>query len=323
MRQSDASDLSKWANIVSDIPSVAEVSIDEFHARQGTPFVIRHTRKSAAEVEQWSPSSVRRIAGNAVVPVYVSADGTFPGGQGPYNESKYRECRMSVSELLDRWSNAPMAPLLVPGERYYLYQLPADELDMLAHEFPDPPYVEAVNHGSTFVLRNIWISNSGNITPIHYDVAENLLVQVFGTKRILVWNPAQYAMLYLNPLGTTHDRQSRLDVFQHNPTDYPMFERAGAWTCMLEPGDMLYLPAFWPHYVRTMEISMSVNYWWPLPETLTLLAKIDSRSLSEDAFRGVVAEVFEYKPDLIVFWDQVVSESGIDAVMRFTAQYRI
>lgn len=31
---------------------------------------------------------------------------------------------------------------------------------------------------------------------------------------------------------------------------------------VLRPGDVLYLPAGWWHHVRTLEMSITLNFWW-------------------------------------------------------------
>jgi len=32
--------------------------------------------------------------------------------------------------------------------------------------------------------------------------------------------------------------------------------------CLLRPGQMLYVPPGWWHYVRALTISFSVSFWW-------------------------------------------------------------
>jgi len=32
--------------------------------------------------------------------------------------------------------------------------------------------------------------------------------------------------------------------------------------CILEEGEMLYIPPKWWHYVRSLTMSLSVSFWW-------------------------------------------------------------
>ena len=45
---------------------------------------------------------------------------------------------------------------------------------------------------------------------------------------------------------------------------YPYFwENAPTrYACVLEPGDLLYIPKHWWHHVRSLETAASVNVWW-------------------------------------------------------------
>jgi len=43
---------------------------------------------------------------------------------------------------------------------------------------------------------------------------------------------------------------------------FPKFREARAWEGMLNPGEILYLPARWWHQVRSLQDAISVNFWW-------------------------------------------------------------
>jgi len=73
------------------------------------------------------------------------------------------------------------------------------------------------------------------------------------------WDQTQYPLLYLNPMGTLHDRSSRIDVNRQDQTSFPKFINAKALEYILRPGEMLYIPGFWMHYVHTINFSVSVT----------------------------------------------------------------
>jgi len=43
---------------------------------------------------------------------------------------------------------------------------------------------------------------------------------------------------------------------------HPKFEDAALVGCTLAPGEMLYIPKGWWHYLRALEPSASVSFWW-------------------------------------------------------------
>jgi len=44
--------------------------------------------------------------------------------------------------------------------------------------------------------------------------------------------------------------------------EYPMYASAPFFDCILESGEMLYIPVRWWHYVKSLSTSASVNFWW-------------------------------------------------------------
>lgn len=55
-----------------------------------------------------------------------------------------------------------------------------------------------------------------------------------------------------------------LQVEVENPDlgRFPDFAKAPYLECVLRPGDVLFLPARHWHYVRSLELSFSVSFWW-------------------------------------------------------------
>lgn len=43
---------------------------------------------------------------------------------------------------------------------------------------------------------------------------------------------------------------------------FPRFKEAYYVDCILEPGQSLYIPVGWWHYVQSLSISFSVSFWW-------------------------------------------------------------
>jgi hypothetical protein len=54
------------------------------------------------------------------------------------------------------------------------------------------------------------------------------------------------------------------DAETPNLTAYPLFGRARRFDALLSPGDLLFLPRMWFHYVRALDTSISIN-WFFLP----------------------------------------------------------
>jgi ribosomal protein L16 Arg81 hydroxylase len=58
----------------------------------------------------------------------------------------------------------------------------------------------------------------------------------------------------------THHVQVDLEDVDH--ARFPRFASAPFQDCVLESGQMLYIPPGWWHFVKSLSPSFSVSYWW-------------------------------------------------------------
>lgn len=119
--------------------------------------------------------------------------------------------------------------------------------------------------GHTATAR-LWVGNATTVST-HYDLADNLMCAVAGTRRITLFPPEQLQNLYVGPLDYTLSGQPVSMVNLANPdlARYPRFAQAleHAQVVELAPGDVLYIPKLWWHHVQSLApINVMVNYWW-------------------------------------------------------------
>jgi len=93
----------------------------------------------------------------------------------------------------------------------------------------------------------------------HYDIMDNILCQITGEKRVVLYPPSEYGNLYVE--GST----SRvIDIDKPDYARYPKFRLAQtkSMELTLYPGDVLFIPAMWFHNVTATTASISVNIFW-------------------------------------------------------------
>jgi len=109
----------------------------------------------------------------------------------------------------------------------------------------------------------IYIGGAGVRFPIlHYDglYTHAWLMQIFGTKRYVVYPPEQSELMY-RKTGIESNKSFIEDIEQPDLERFPLFEKAVPTVFDLFPGETLFVPSGWWHTVKvlTPSITISVN----------------------------------------------------------------
>ena len=95
----------------------------------------------------------------------------------------------------------------------------------------------------------------GALTPLHRDPCSNLLAQVMGRKEWFVLPP--YESQLVHSAGKFY---SPIDCEHPDLEKYPEFAGATVIHFVLEPGEVLFLPAGWWHQVRSLDLAISLSF---------------------------------------------------------------
>lgn len=149
------------------------------------------------------------------------------------------------------------------GRRSYLRSLsvdkPSDLPANLATDFPSIAADFRLPVELRFVTENAHSSplriSTGVNMWLHYDVMANVLCQIRGTKRLLLFPPSDVEYFNFEPGASS----SSIDVFN----DLSQVSGVHPHEVILGPGEILYLPPFWLHAAAPQEgISISVNVFF-------------------------------------------------------------
>jgi hypothetical protein len=150
--------------------------------------------------------------------------------------------RLTRGEPLDAYLATPLAT--------WLPELLAD--------MPAPSYCR----DAPWRNARLWLSPPGTSVPLHRDVAQNIFLQLVGRKRFLLYAPAAAPWLYSNRFRSALPNYSRFDPERPDYQRFPLSRAVRPLEVVLEPGDAMYLPSRWWHQVRSLDLSLSVNFWW-------------------------------------------------------------
>lgn len=131
----------------------------------------------------------------------------------------------------------------------------------------------------------LWMGPRNTVSPLHFDPLDNLLMQVVGWKRVLLFPPDNHSgdaeednnqgernneygsdkptWHYAGTKGNQYNT-SAVDIENPDHVKFPNFKDLAPtpYECILGPGDGLYIPKKWWHHVRSLEMSVSANVWW-------------------------------------------------------------
>lgn len=111
------------------------------------------------------------------------------------------------------------------------------------------------NQGQGALNGFFWMGPAGTITPFHHDLTNNFMAQVIGRKRVKI-APSWDIPLMNNHIHCYSKRDGRLMP----PTPDPAFDEPQIHECVLERGEILFLPIGCMHFVEGLDISVTVSF---------------------------------------------------------------
>ena len=130
----------------------------------------------------------------------------------------------------------------------------------LRERFEVPPY--ALGRVGSM---NVWLGTRGTVTPLHTDEAQNLLSQLAGAKYVRLYSPRARAAMYPFRSAGNEAANEYSEVRCESPdaNRHPLFlAEEGFKEVVLLPGETLFIPKGWWHYVRALTTAASMNTWW-------------------------------------------------------------
>lgn len=105
-----------------------------------------------------------------------------------------------------------------------------------------------------------WFGPAGTITPLHHDLTNNFMAQIMGRKRVRLVAPCELPRIY-NVRHCFTDVDAKAVDLQR----FPAMADVTIHDCLLEPGEILFLPVGWWHHVEALDISVTLaatNFRW-------------------------------------------------------------
>lgn len=242
----------------------------EFVSRR-RPVVLTGVADRWPAISRWDFGYFRRMLPDVSVGVEVW-ERQLSGNDPAEYLQRVRRQSMHFGEFLDRIGTAG-----AEARSYYLAQYPLLQAfpALLDDVRPPDEYMQTPSYVPRFIARrmrlapSLWIGPAEAVTTLHFDSSHNLFAQISGSKKVILIPPEQSDQVYYpcRDFGLNL-HFSPVDVERPDLMRHPRFARVTAWEAVVQPGEMLFIPATWWHYLRALEPSISLNYWWNSLATL-------------------------------------------------------
>lgn len=213
----------------------------------------------------WSVEYILQKARFRTVPIEIGSK---------YTDDTWTQKLMTIGDFVDQYIKNKQSEIGYLAQHNLFNQIP---------EFLDdigvPSHIKE-NYGKVDVDISVYFGPAGTVSPLHYDPKHNLLAQVFGRKYVRLYSKETTKYLYPRH-NTWLNNTSQVDVENPDLESFPLFEKAAYHECILGPGDLLYIPPGYWHHVRSLDISLSISFWWEVPEEAELDFEIQKKSKIE------------------------------------------
>ncbi len=227
----------------------AQLPGDEFlrqYYSAGRPVIITGMLDDWPALGKWNIDFLSRQYAEKVVEIQAgrSADGQYES-----NKKRHQQT-MRFGDFLD-WIRIQDSS----NDRYLTAYNSAHNSHALAELMEDvrgvPEYLDATSKDQGF----LWIGPRGTVTPFHHDLTNNLLAQVIGRKRFVIASSLEISGMY------NHEHCfSAVDGRRVDYDRFPEMRGVRLMDLVLEPGELLFLPIGWWHFVEGLEFSISLTF---------------------------------------------------------------
>lgn len=247
--------LDRFARLNPEYQQIKRVSkpdfadfIQQYYSRN-LPVILTDAIQHWPSLHKWSPQYFKQAVGTQEIEVQFNRE------QDPLFErnSIQHKTKMRMSDFVDLIEQTPHS------NNFYMTANNAKaSQSSLAALFQDIDHFHGyTDHAQVYDRSFIWFGPKGAFTPLHHDLTNNFLVQIYGRKKVTLIPAMQTPHLYndvavFSKIGDPH----RPDIVK----SFPDFAHSSKIECILNEGEALFIPLGWWHCVESLDISMSVSF---------------------------------------------------------------
>lgn len=235
-----------------EIDTVEQISIEDFkknYIEKERPLIIKGGAKDWGAVKEWSLDYFKERYGEEDI-LFIDFE-----NQHTYERLKLKDIIDGIRDRIGKYY------------RFYpLLQRHPEHIEDFDHQWLRT-FRHKINWSENF---NVFIGGEGSKTPPHHSFSNNIFIQVYGEKEWVIY-PTYYSIVFdPDPAknmyrGITERNGKHFDPFNPDFEKHPLFKYIDGYRVVLEPGDILYNPAYWWHTILNHSDSIGVGYRWLPP----------------------------------------------------------
>lgn len=238
--------LSSKSKRIDRVKTISPEDFLEHYYATNTPLIMTGMMENWAALKKWTPQYFAENFGDVKVSIQTNRS------SNPLYELEIEKHRSEITlkEYVDLiLKNSPTNDFYMTANNGNLDRVELKPLFKDMDLFPGFCKQEECP-GAVF----FWLGPQGTITPLHHDPCNLMMAQVYGRKLWKMISPHFTPQMY-NYRGVF----SAVDLTKPDYDRFPLFKEVSIIEEILEPGDLIFVPVGWWHFVEALDISISVS----------------------------------------------------------------
>jgi ribosomal protein L16 Arg81 hydroxylase len=228
---------------IDTVSSISEKDFLRLYFKPQKPVIIKNLASQYAAGSKWSSDYLKENCGDVNVDL-------FDNSIKNHTSSAFTtpDLSMRFDEYFDIILKNEPSPL-----RMFLFNM-FRRKPSLRNDFPCPSFFRGILGRIGYMF-----FGAKNVTVrIHQDIdmSSVLLTQFHGRKKVVLVSPEYSDLLYRLPFNT----YSLINPEKPDPERYPGLAFVVMQECILEPGDALFIPSGYWHYITYLDGGFAVSY---------------------------------------------------------------
>ncbi|MCS6818353.1 MAG: cupin-like domain-containing protein [Chitinophagales bacterium] len=233
------------SQVIERIHAPDLASFYDCYVKRSVPVIIKGIVEEWPAYRKWSLEYIAQKYGDQPVGFMQVFDGHTDPDTFTEDSKKWVKLRDIISDLNKTPTKVVATPTSSFGDNFW-------------KDIYLPPFCKK----GMFLRSRIYIGASSVSTSLHQDLPENLYATVFGKKQIILFPPSDRKYLYPNHFFSRHPNFARFNPLQPDYHNFPLAKKSHPVEIILQAGEILFIPSLWWHYIRNLETSAAVNFWW-------------------------------------------------------------